>query len=152
SSIITVIAQKKGGAVNSTETFPLGIRIENALVSYAKYLGNMIWPEGLAVFYPHPNGRLPFWQPALAAIVLLGATVLAARFLKRYKYAATGWFWYLGTLVPVIGLVQVGLQSRADRYAYVPLIGIFLLLVWGAAEFALKGNFAGKFLAGVTVA
>ena len=134
SSVITVWAQQTGGAVGTTEIFPLSVRFENAVVSYADYLLDVIWPFRLAVFYPHPRASLPAWQVGLSALVLLGIIAIAVRRATRSRYLPMGWLWYLGTLIPVIGLVQVGLQSRADRYAYVPLIGIFVVIVWYAGE------------------
>jgi Tfp pilus assembly protein PilF len=151
SAIITVIAQKKGGAVGSTEQFPVGVRVENALVSYVVYLQKTIWPSGLAVFYPHPKALLPLWQPALAAVVLLTITGLAIWGARRHRYLPVGWLWYLGTLVPVIGLVQVGAQSRADRYAYLPLIGVFIVIAWGAAELAKRLRVSPYWLPAVAI-
>ncbi|HKV42951.1 MAG TPA: tetratricopeptide repeat protein, partial [Blastocatellia bacterium] len=134
SSVITVIAQKTSGAVGSIQQFSVSSRIQNALVSYAVYLLKMAWPTRLAIFYPFPKSPLPVWQLAFAATVVLIITAAAIWRLGRSKYIAVGWFWYLGTLVPVIGLVQVGSQARADRYAYVPLIGVFVLVAWASAE------------------
>ena len=136
SSIVTVIAQKKAGAVGAVEAFPIGVRLTNAVVSYAGYLGQAIWPSGLSVLYPHPKGTLPVWEIAVSAFALLSLTALVVWQAGHYRWAAVGWLWYLGTLVPVIGLVQVGLQARADRYAYVPLIGVFIAIVWAGARYA----------------
>jgi protein O-mannosyl-transferase len=147
-SVVTVIAQREGRAVASMQSFPLGIRLENAVASYADYLYQTLWPSGLGVFYLHPMTWLPVWQIALAGVVLLGITALAIWGAKRFPYLGVGWLWYVGTLVPVIGLVQVGLQSRADRYAYVPLIGIFILLAWGINEIAQKFYPRKNWLAG----
>jgi tetratricopeptide (TPR) repeat protein len=108
-------------------------RISNAMVSYMVYLCKMIWPARLAVFYPHPK-TLPPWQVAVAGLLLLVISALVIRRARSRKYAIVGWLWYLGTLVPVIGLVQVGVQSYADRYTYVPLIGIFIVIAWAAAD------------------
>jgi len=152
SSIITVIAQKKGGAVNSTIAFPLGVRLENAAVSYAAFLWKAAWPSDLAVFYPHPDQSLPAWRIGLAVIVLLAISAAVLWRAKLLKYAPVAWLWYLGVLVPVIGLVQVGLQARADRYAYIPLIGIFVLVVWSAAQAAARRQSAGRWLAAAAVA
>ncbi|MBZ5637381.1 MAG: tetratricopeptide repeat protein, partial [Acidobacteriia bacterium] len=106
----------------------------NAALSYVSYLGKTFWPASLAVFYPHPHGGLTPW-PLSGSIVLLAAfTWLSLRFARRAPYVAFGWLWYLGTLVPVIGLVQVGQQAMADRYTYLPLIGIFVAIAWGVAE------------------
>ena len=136
SSVITVRAQQTGGAVGTTEVFPLPVRFENAAVSYAHYLLDIVWPFRLAVFYPHPGAALPVSQVGLSTLVLLGISAIVAMRARRSRYLPAGWLWYLGTLIPVIGLVQVGLQSRADRYAYVPVIGIFVAVVWYVAEIA----------------
>jgi protein O-mannosyl-transferase len=135
SAAITMQVQQAGGATRSTAQFSLGIRLENAVVAYAMYLWKMVWPSHLAPLYPHPGDSLPAWQVAISALVLLAVTVVVLRFGSR-PYLLTGWLWFLGTLVPVIGLVQVGDQAMADRYAYVPLIGIFVMLAWGAADLA----------------
>ena len=137
SGVVTFLVQQGAGAVSSMEMIPLKIRAANALVSYASYLGKMIWPHKLAVFYPHP-GILPVWQAAGAVALLLVVSLLVLRVVKRYPYFAVGWLWYIGTLVPVIGLVQVGGQSMADRYTYLPLIGIGIILAWGVPEVAAR--------------
>jgi hypothetical protein len=130
SSIVTFIAQQKGGAVQSIEVFTPCVRIANALVSYILYIRKMVWPTDLTVFYPHPGLR-PFWQ-VLGAVLLLGAvTSMVIRTAKSFPYLVVGWLWYVGTLVPVIGIVQVGAQALADRYTYVPLIGLFIMAAWG---------------------
>jgi tetratricopeptide (TPR) repeat protein len=134
SCVMTVYAQAQGGAVEALEKLPLGLRCANAVVSYVRYLGMALWPGGLAGFYPHPRQALPAAQVAAAAALLAGLTALALAAARRRPYLAVGWLWYLGTLVPVIGLVQVGPQALADRYTYVPLIGLFLALVWGGAD------------------
>ena len=133
SCIVTLIAQQRGEAVKSLTSFPLDVRISNALVSYVTYLEKTIWPRGLAVFYPHP-GNVPVWKTAGALVFLLFGSYVVLRLAKKYHYLPVGWFWYLGTLVPVIGLVQVGLQSMADRYTYIPLIGVFIIICWGVAD------------------
>jgi len=135
SAWVTMYAQQAGGAVRSVGQFPLGIRLENSIVAYAAYLWKMIWPAHLAVLYPHAGDSLPGWQVGLGALVLLGISALALRY-RSQRYLPTGWLWFLGTLIPVIGLVQVGYQSMADRYTYIPLIGVFVMLVWGMAELA----------------
>ena len=127
----TLIVQKMGGALKSFDVFPLKDRFINALVSYLSYLQKMLWPSNLSVFYPYPEGVLPVWKGILCGMVLVGITILAVKWIRKAPYFAVGWFWYLGTLVPVIGIVQVGAQAMADRYAYVPLIGIFIILAWG---------------------
>jgi len=132
SSVVTVIAQSRGGAVAPQEALPIGFRVANALVAYVAYLGKTFWPTGLAVFYPHPV-RMPVWEIIGAAVVLAAITLGVVRF-RRRRYGLAGWMWYVGTLVPVIGLVQVGSQAMADRYTYVPLVGVFVALVWGVAD------------------
>jgi Flp pilus assembly protein TadD len=131
SSIATFVAQSHGGAVNSLEIFPLGVRVGNAIVTYGVYLWKTIWPVHLAFFYLHPGGARPLWQIGLAAVAFLAATTIVIRERRRRPYAIVGWFWYVVTLLPVIGLIQVGAQSHADRYTYIPLIGVFIVIAWG---------------------
>jgi tetratricopeptide (TPR) repeat protein len=114
-------------------------RLMNACISYMTYLVKMLWPSSLTVFYPHPRSHVLAWVAAAAFLALVGITVLTLRLRHRAPYLLFGWLWYLGTLVPVIGLVQVGKQSMADRYTYVPLLGIFIAAAWGLAELV-KGN------------
>jgi len=135
SSVVTMIAQAEGGAMRS---LPLVQRVSNALVAYVTYIVKMIWPRGLAAQYPHPEGTLPWWQIIGAALCLIVMTLLAVRFGKRYRYLPAGWLWFLGTLVPVIGIVQVGHQAMADRYTYIPLIGLFVIVAWGAHDLAAR--------------
>jgi len=151
SSVMTVKAQRSGGAVGTTEVFPVLIRFENAAVSYARYLLDVVWPLRLAVFYPHPRAALPLWQVVTSILVLIAISSFVVLRARRYAYLTTGWLWYLGTLVPVIGLVQVGLQSRADRYAYVPLIGIFIAIVWLAEHWSRDHGIRKKSLTVVAV-
>jgi tetratricopeptide (TPR) repeat protein len=132
SSIITIISQQR--AMASLMELSVDARIANALVSYVKYIGKMIWPLDLAVFYPNPYVQ-PWWSVLGAVLILSAATVLFIWKSKRFPYLSVGWLWYLGTLVPVIGLVQVGSQAMADRYSYVPLIGIFIMIAWGVPDF-----------------
>jgi tetratricopeptide (TPR) repeat protein len=132
-AVATYLVQRASGAVEALGTFPLGLRIENALVTYIVYIAKMFLPARLAVFYPYPRD-LPVWQAVLAAVALAGISVFVLRWFRSRPYLAVGWFWYLGTLVPVIGLVQVGAQARADRYTYIPMIGLSIMLAWGAAE------------------
>ncbi len=134
SSIMTMRAQAEAGAVGSLTVYPLSLRIENALIEYVEYLLNLFWPSRLAVLYPYPSS-IPAWQVIGALLILLGITA-AVIVLRKRPYLVVGWFWYLGTLVPMIGLVQVGIAARADRYIYQPSIGIFLLVVWAAADWA----------------
>ena len=135
SAIITMYAQRAGGAMRSTLQFTLGVRVQNAVFAYAMYLWKALWPAHLAPLYPHPGDSLRAWQLAVAAAVLTAITLMVVRFRER-RYLVTGWLWFLGTLVPVLGLVQVGDQAMADRYAYVPLLGIFVMVAWGAADLA----------------
>ena len=144
SCVATFIAQRSGGAMRSSEFSSLYFRIANALVSYFEYLRNMLWPSGLSVFYPHPGAALPIWKPIACTILLVAITIWIVKGIRRAPYLAVGWFWYLGTLVPVIGIVQVGEQAMADRYTYVPLIGIFIALAWSLPEHIKPRK--GKFL------
>jgi len=125
--IVTVIAQKNAGAVSKIEAAPFIYRVGNALVSYCDYVLKMLWPVNLAVYYPHPIKALAGWKVAAASAVLLIITI-AVILLRRRRYLSVGWFWFVGTLVPVIGLVQVGSQAMADRYTYIPLTGLFIML------------------------
>ncbi|MCH2606088.1 MAG: tetratricopeptide repeat protein [Nitrospinales bacterium] len=134
SCVATFITQKSGGAIRSSEFSSLYFRVANALVSYFEYLRNMLWPSGLSVFYPHPGNALPIWKPLACTILLVVVTIWVVKGIRRAPYLAVGWFWYLGTLVPVIGIVQVGEQAMADRYTYVPLIGIFIAIAWSLPE------------------
>jgi protein O-mannosyl-transferase len=127
---ITWMAEQNVGAVQNTVSYPLGVRLANALVSYALYVRKMVWPADLAVFYPH-FGMPPLWQVLACAVVLIAVTVCAWCLRKQAPYVMVGWFWYLGTLVPVIGLVQIGSHALADRYTYIPLVGLFIALAWG---------------------
>jgi tetratricopeptide (TPR) repeat protein len=131
SSVITFLVQQKGGAMT---LIPLKERVTNAICSYLAYLGKMFWPVNLAVLYPHPAGFLPVSRAVIYGIILILITALVVYYGRRYKYLVTGWLWYLGTLVPVIGIVQVGAQAMADRYTYVPLTGIFIIIAFGAAD------------------
>jgi Tfp pilus assembly protein PilF len=136
SCVVTVIAQREGQAVAPLAALPLAARIGNALLAYVGYLGMMLWPVHLAVYYPHPGTGVSVGWAVAAGLLLAAVTALVLGPGRRRPYLAVGWLWYLGTLVPVIGLVQVGGQALADRYTYVPLIGVFLLLTWGAADLA----------------
>ena len=138
SSIITFLAQHGGGAIPKIDLLPVKFRIINALFSYTNYIGKSLWPGKLAIFYPHSVNVFSIWY-AIAAAVLLAAITFVVIYLRtRHKYLLLGWFWYLGTLVPVIGLVQVGSQAMADRYTYVPLTGLFIMLTWGIPELLAK--------------
>jgi hypothetical protein len=136
SCAVTLQVQRGGGAVRDLEQFSLGLRLANAVRSYASYLGQTVWPYDLAVFYPYPDVRwtaAPVWASLLLLVCL---SVLFVAVARKLPYLLVGWLWFLGTLVPVIGLVQVGLQAQADRYTYIPLVGVFLLFAWGLADLA----------------
>jgi tetratricopeptide (TPR) repeat protein len=133
SSVVTYLVQKTAGAVAELDAHPIGMRVENALISYVLYARNMFCPTRLAALYIHER-PLPAWKAIGAAATLAAVTLVAARQRRRRPWFLMGWLWFLGTLVPVIGLVQVGMQSMADRYTYVPLIGLFVVVAWGAAE------------------
>ena len=147
SSIITFSVQKAGGAVQTTDLLPFSVRIANAIHSYVAYLLKTSWPGNLSVFYRLQMASYPPYQVALAALFLLSITILVIHLAYRFSYLAVGWFWYLGTLIPVIGLVQVGGQAMADRYTYVPLIGIFIVIAWGASDLVAKWTAQRKPLA-----
>jgi Tfp pilus assembly protein PilF len=135
SAVITMRAQQAGGAIRTTAEVSFGARIATAVWAYAMYLWKMVWPARLAPLYPHPGSSLAAWQVVVAAAVLLAITAVVWRFRAR-RYLLVGWLWFLGTLVPVIGLVQVGEAAMADRYAYIPLIGIFVMIMFGVADWA----------------
>ncbi len=139
SAIITMQAQRAGGAVRSTTEISFGVRLANAIYAYVAYLWNMLWPAHLAPLYPHLGNSLPAWRVLLAAVVLILITLLVWKFRDR-RYLPVGWFFFLGTLVPVIGLVQVGEAAMADRYAYIPLIGIFVMIGFGVADLSQQKN------------
>ena len=149
SSIVTIKAQRMDGAFDA-KVLPFGTRLSNALVSYLSYIYKLVWPSRLAVLYPHPGDKLPLWHALIAGIVLISLTILVIRARKKYPYLVTGWLWYLGTLVPVIGIVQVGGQSMADRYAYVPLIGLFIIIAWGTGDLTRSLPFRSYWLAGAS--
>jgi tetratricopeptide (TPR) repeat protein len=132
SSIITLNVQHAAGAVSTLAKLTLGVRVSNALLAYAKYLLKTFWPADLAVFYPHSGGEISLLQVAGSGILVCAITVLCFHYrtLKRYPFLAVGWLWFVGTLVPVIGLVQVGAQAMADRYTYLPMIGIAIAVGW----------------------
>jgi len=151
SSIITFIVQQKGGAVSA---IPLNERLANAICSYLAYIGKMFWPINLAVLYPHPAAGIPASKVIICAIAIVFLTILTIYFGRRRKDLLVGWLWFLGTLVPVIGIVQVGSQAMADRYTYVPLIGLFIMIAFASASADLfpKMQFRKVFLATLAVA
>jgi len=147
SGVITLLAQRAGQAVRS---MPASERWGNAVVAYVRYLGKAFWPSRLAVLYPHPGNSLPAWRVAAAAVVLLSITALLFLWRER-RYLVVGWLWFLGTLVPVIGILAFGEQAMADRYAYLPYIGLFIAVVWGVAEFARERKISAVWLAAPAV-
>jgi Tfp pilus assembly protein PilF len=136
SSVITLRAQRVSGAVG-TLPFPPSARLENGIYSYAMYLRKTIWPSDLSPFYPYSGHSLSLWKVGMAALLLIALSSVVLK-LRRRGYLLTGWLWFLGTLIPVIGVVQVGNQAMADRYAYLPLIGVFVMIAWAAADWAEK--------------
>jgi tetratricopeptide (TPR) repeat protein len=150
SSAVTYVAQWKGGAMKPLEAIAFDGRIANALVSYVAYIAKMIWPANLAFLYPHP-GMVPHWQILGAVLFLALSTFLILRMVRRVPYLTVGWLWYLGTLVPVIGIVQVGLQGMADRYTYVPSIGLFIMIAWGVPELFNRWRYKKNALAVLSV-
>jgi tetratricopeptide (TPR) repeat protein len=151
SSVVTFIVQQRTGAVSSLDALPLNVRTANALISYAKYIAKILWPTRLAVFYPHPISKLPPSQTLAAALLLLAISIAVIRLARRYKYLPVGWLWYLGTLLPVIGLVQIGRQAIADRYTYIPLTGLFIMIAWGLPDLLSKWKYRKATLATATI-
>lgn len=154
SCVVTCIVQARGGTVQSFADFPVSERLENAAISYARYLGKLFWPVDLAVYYPHP-GHWPSWQVAGAVVLVLGLCLGALWLGRRIPFVVTGWFWFFGMLIPVIGLIQAGDQSMADRYTYLPLVGPFIILVWGVAALFTRWRLpklAAGVAAGLTIA
>jgi tetratricopeptide (TPR) repeat protein len=151
SAFITMKAQQAAGAMHTAKnTFPLSIRLGNAIVCYARYLGKAFWPSHLALIYPHPGTSLKTWEVLAALVLLLAITALVLRE-RRRRYLLVGWFWFLGTMVPMIGLVQVGEQAMADRYAYLPFIGLFIMVCWGLEDWAEQRKVPIAVLAGASV-
>ncbi len=137
---VTFYAQSVGGSVKSLERVSLASRIQNAIITYVVYLWKMVWPLNLAVYYPYPK-QFSTLTVVMCPLLLIAITVIVVMSVRRFPYFITGWFWYLGTLVPVIGIVKVGDQSMADRYTYIPLIGIFVMIAWGLPELLDKWQF-----------
>jgi protein O-mannosyl-transferase len=136
SSAIAFLTQQSSGAIFAS--LPLKFRIGNALISYMKYMEKMVWPARLAVYYPHPVENVSVLYAVVSAVVLSIVTILVIRFAKNHRYLITGWFWYLGTLIPVIGIIQVGNHAMADRYTYITLTGLFIIIAWGLPELLAK--------------
>ena len=143
---LTFFAQKGGGALVPLASLSLKPRIANALISYVSYVFKAIWPGNLAVYYPYPADTFPVWQICGAALLIVGVFIGAIYLLKEYSYIAVGLFWYFGTLIPVIGLVQVSDQAMADRYTYIPLTGLFIIVAWGVSDLLVKWHYQKIFL------
>jgi Flp pilus assembly protein TadD len=141
SSITTLIVQRRAGAMRQVENFGLTVRLANASISYLTYVTKMIWPRRLAMFYPHPGNSVSIFYAAFSIVVLVVITIGVLRYARSRRYLLTGWFWYLGTLVPMIGLVQVGSQAMSDRYSYLPLTGLFIIFAWGFPDLLAKWRY-----------
>lgn len=150
SSTVTYLVQQHGGAMEKFDRLPFMYRASNAALAYAAYLGKTFWPARLSPFYPHPGAAVNLTVASMAAMLLLAITAVAVVARRRHPYVLVGWLWYLGTLVPVIGLVQVGAQGMADRYTYVPLIGIFVAVVWTAQSFLRRARLGPVTALGIT--
>ena len=137
-SVITFFAQAKSNVIIDINALTLEDRVANAFLSYTRYIGKLFWPRNLVVFYPFDIDRFKFWQIAMCVVLFLVITGLVIYFGRTHKYLLVGWFWFVGTLVPAIGLVQVGLQALADRYAYISYIGLFVIIAWGLPELLSK--------------
>jgi tetratricopeptide (TPR) repeat protein len=135
SAVMTMKAQSASGAVLGLAASPLSMRLSNAIVAYVRYIEKALWPRHLAPMYPHPGDSLRAWQVYGGLLILLAVTMLVTERTSR-RYLVVGWLWFLGTMVPMIGLVQVGRQAMADRYAYLPLLGIFIMICWGLSDLA----------------
>ena len=131
--VITFFAAKNIGAIPSLEHFPLDMRLSNALVSYAAYIGKMLWPTHLSIFYPYP-GSIPSWQSIGSGLLLIVMCMMIMKASRLRPYLGVGWLWYLGTLIPVIGIIQIGYHAMADRYTYIPLTGLFIMISWGVVD------------------
>ncbi len=160
SVVVTLLVQSQAGSTRALDDLPFGVRVLNAVASYGAYLVKTVWPAGLAVFYPHPASTVAadggavgaLLAPAIAsAVVLLVVTVAAVRTIRTRPYLAVGWFWYVGTLVPVIGIVQVGNQAMADRYTYLPSIGLYVMVAWGVRDLVGSRAREGAAIAAVAV-
>jgi tetratricopeptide (TPR) repeat protein len=151
SAFMTMQAEKAGGAVQTFTRYSLPLRIETAVISYVRYLAHAFWPTNLVALYPHPTKLYPAWQVAAAALLLVAITSMVVM-ARRQPYLAVGWFWFLGSMVPMIGLVQVGPQAMADRFAYIPLIGIFVAVTWWIGDTAASRKVESRWLAVAAIA
>jgi tetratricopeptide (TPR) repeat protein len=146
SATMTMKAQNAGGAIQTLSQYSLPLRLETAVISYVRYLGKALWPSKLVALYPHPTNLYPSWQVGAAVVLLMLITVLVIR-AREQRYLTVGWFWFVGSLVPMIGLVQVGSQALADRYAYISFVGLFLMLTWLVADWAEARQISARWLA-----
>ncbi len=149
SAVVTMRAQRLGGGINPD--IPLITRLANAIISYARYLGQLFWPTRLAPIYPYPVGSINAWEVIGASVLLIAITAVAIA-ARRRRYLLIGWLWFLGTLIPMIGLVQVGRQAMADRYAYLPFVGLFIMICWGASDWAAQRHIRVSWQASASVA
>ncbi len=149
SAVITIRAQRLGGGINPDSA--LTTRLANAIISYVRYLGEAFWPMSLAPIYPYPVGPFKVWEVAAASVLLLAVTALVIAG-RRHRYLVVGWLWFLGTLIPMIGLVQVGRQAMADRYAYLPFVGLFVMICWGLGDWAERRHIRIAWQAAASVA
>jgi uncharacterized protein HemY len=149
--IVAIIAQRQAGALLPFESFSIGLRVANAVISYVWYIYKMLIPSNLSVFYPHPV-IWPMWQVVSSGLFLVLISAAVLRWGRIHPYLPVGWFWYLGTLVPVIGLVQIGNQAMADRYSYIPLTGLFIIGTWGTADILNKYRYRQAVLGSVALA
>jgi protein O-mannosyl-transferase len=147
SAVVTVIAQRAGHALRTSSDYSLLNRIETALISYVRYVGMAVWPSRLAAFYPHPMKLFPVWQVVAAALALVFSTAIVFSQWRKRPYLAVGWLWFLGSMFPMIGLVQVGGHAMADRFAYIPFIGLFVMVVWTVADWAGRPQIPAAWLA-----
>jgi tetratricopeptide (TPR) repeat protein len=134
-SVMTFVSQRQGGVVPTLEKMPLDYRVANMFLSYIRYIGKMLWPSGLAVCYPHPRAVLSDTPVVMCAMLFIVLTILSIYIGRRKRYVAVGWLWYVGTLVPVIGLVQSGAQAMANRYMYIPMLGLLIIIGWAVKDF-----------------
>ncbi len=137
-SVMTFVAQKQGGVVPTLERMPLDYRVANMFLSYIRYIGKLIWPSGLAVCYPHPHMTVSNYWVLICAVLFILLSIFSIYICRRKKYAAVGWLWYVGTLVPVIGLVQSGAQAMANRYMYIPMLGLLIIVGWAVKDYIEK--------------
>jgi protein O-mannosyl-transferase len=151
SAVITLRAERTGGTLSGIYFHPFSMRLQNAIVSYVRYVGKAFWPSGLALYYPYPSGdSLALWRVIAAFVFLVAVTALVIAD-RRRRYLLVGWLWFLGTLGPMMGLKQIGIQAMADRYAYLSFVGLFIMVCWGIAEWAKQRHISSAILSAVSV-